>query len=1636
MPLTAHIKKWKSSFHARRNPDPNAPHSTSRPSSPAPRSDETSASGAISSKASDPVPLKLAGLWKEAYEDLQVKNPDLLDRYENILLSQDGLPSDDHVCSTDVDPRIVSLVNRRLDAIKCSRLKIRIRGREIEVREQISRLVNGIVSAKDVIASAVNTEPHASVAWAGLMLLLDPLARSFQQEEEALDGLQAVSDLMVRYTFLEQNQTRIYSSQHCNQVGSGQHLAELIRSKTVDLYAAMLLYSMSLVTHFFHAGLTRFFQGWANPDNWSELLESIKDIDTAIRDHWKVFAENDIQKVVSDLEHLQLTVYDSFGRLKEKFEESQQRELLDKLPFESGARFDSFEDRDRTECLEGTCTGILNQIQTWAESPDDHQIYWLRGMAGTGRSTISRTFADACQPQKVHHLFLGASFFFDRAKSGRNSENHLIGTQSLHNQWNKLILEPLLALEQEILLPVTLVLLVDALDEAVSDDPKESSKSSDDVKQVLKLLSTAKELQNIRLKIFITSRPEIYSQFRHGVPEQIYVREHELRKISVVLDATETLSKDDITLYLEHNIHQLALQKPSDYLESTAETAAWLSEHEARQIVRTLADKSDGLFIYAATACRFLDGVSCDLNDLKERVQLLSGDGIEEESPQDNLDRTYSQILRYCVTYSHRKTKAEKAKFYEIYQRIVRAVVLLAEPLSTKTLELLLNLSEWGAKKARSLLSSLSYVLSTGDNFTSKILLLHTSFRDFLLGQPARRCLYDEFCIHPEEVHTALFQSCLTALSNTLKQDICCLDDPSALVRHVDPLVLKKSVPSHVWYASRYWLHHFLAAGLEPFDNSHLYEFLKTYFLYWLEVLSLGQMIPAATLSLIKLSDYLNLLPRDGRAELQDMVLDMKRFLLTFKLEIEKAPLQICHSALVFSPELSFCRRNFHDLIPKSLSRLPRMKQDWGLQLQALDSPQGIKKLVVSPDGKIVIALSAHLDFRHIYIWDVLTGTQLNTIITPPYGGMNLIAILPGNKRILSYRYREGGVKIWDIESGVLIKQVTLGDDSIPDSIAYTRSSRFSFSDSGGCLGILHPSEMKVAFICGDQGLLGELETQEAVYIMRWSADGSIIALALTGGTIQFYDARESVHHPELCPGYGVGRGLNITFTPDGNLLTVTLLDDSVLMRLWDWKKRSLVWEISDASPEWKDPIDVVEGSILVLQRTRFILSRHRSPDLRIWDCQTAARPRLRKFAAGAFEISPNGELLAFAKASAYPGNVIASLRDPRPLLEFKTEKGIFVWDLSSGSTLEPSGDHLDPIKRVILSADEQFALSYDGRQVGHWDVQNGSLIQMVDKRETWDLAGMVGRALSPEFKGSLLTQPVTNISANLDTHTHELLDRLVHALFDVSWAALSSNGRFIGSQMPLTKEKATVGTGHCVKVLYIMTGKVVYHTNCRDNMQHETHYLSFSPDSGLLAICTSYLEGPLGLRTEIWDVNTWCLLLDQTSMSDRGTCRKEKPMWSADGTKVAFHYQPDFDPGTTSLFLCDLTKRNSAAVINRNSHYEGGFSLWTLTGGKMLQTGETRRIDDSYYCYFDSDSTIVTGHSRIHVQSFEPNWDSSGNQHVLIENGWVVSGRSKVLIPSQHRPSSLVVTKNNVLIMGHYTGRLTFWEFANNPAS
>ncbi|KAL3429913.1 WD40 repeat-like protein [Aspergillus tetrazonus] len=356
---------------------------------------------------------------------------------------------------------------------------------------------------------------------------------------------------------------------------------------------------------------------------------------------------------------------------------------LGKLEGAIDAEFESFSDRDEVECLQGTRTELLRKIAEWAFSPSPKSIFWLRGMAGTGKSTIARTVARSAKNR--NHL--SASFFFKRGEADRGNAKRFfptltrqlilwkpelragvqkaldndpdIASKSLREQFEKLLLQPLLGLDQCDQLPQNTVIVIDALDECDHDQ---------DVQNIIRLLPRLQEVKSLSLRVFLTSRPEL--PIRLGFSE---IGDHVYQDLALH-EVPEEVTEHDIQLFLRHRFTKIQHDRkvPQD----------WPGDDIIQELVRV----SVPLFISAATVCRYIENPKWEPRSrlaelLKNQAKYVS-----------KMDKTYLPILTRLLD-DQDSDETEQQQLLRIAESCLRTMRRLLR-------RDICNLADPGARKA------------------------------------------------------------------------------------------------------------------------------------------------------------------------------------------------------------------------------------------------------------------------------------------------------------------------------------------------------------------------------------------------------------------------------------------------------------------------------------------------------------------------------------------------------------------------------------------------------------------------------------------------------------------------------------------------------------------------------------------------------------------------------------------------------------------------------------------------------------------------------------------------------------------------------------------------------------------------
>jgi hypothetical protein len=515
-------------------------------------------------------------------------------------------------------------------------------------------------------------------------------------------------------------------------------------------------------------------------------------------------------------------------------------ELLKDLDPVTSAAWDT--GKVTTTCTPLTRVSVLTEVSKWAGSSDGSCVFWLNGLAGTGKSTIARTI---CRHLEKSEGRLGASFFVSRQDQARRNASNIVRTiahqlalhnrsfgealcmhirdypalttsRSLEKQITDLIVTPAAALPVNNQCPVLIV--IDALDECPWD-----SRGWPAGELVLLLVRGLLTLSG-RLKLFITSRAEpsiqrMFNQLTAGRAHMV-MKLHELDKSMV---------QADIMTYLRNSFEEIRANMPS-----ALDLCDWPLTEDLERLVKL----SGVLFVFASTVVRYVGsrrhGPRARLAQVLEERHLGS-------SAYRFLDALYMEVLLEAAGITaavdqHDASDDEDVECQRI-KAVVSIIVLAQVPLQPSTVAALSGVDR---DDALITIASLAALLLLEDG--QPVRVFHPSFPDFVLSH--ERCHDSRFFVESDVEHRTLAIRCLRLMNQCLRHNICELSDPD--VPNLDVADLESRLSEHLCGALRYaccfWMIHLTKSG-DP--DSYLWDELSTFcskhLFHWLEVLSLLQ---------------------------------------------------------------------------------------------------------------------------------------------------------------------------------------------------------------------------------------------------------------------------------------------------------------------------------------------------------------------------------------------------------------------------------------------------------------------------------------------------------------------------------------------------------------------------------------------------------------------------------------------------------------------------------------------------------------------------------------------------------------------------------------------------------------------------
>jgi len=476
-------------------------------------------------------------------------------------------------------------------------------------------------------------------------------------------------------------------------------------------------------------------------------------------------------------------------------------------------------------CMEGTRLHILQQIETEIERTDSHNVIWIRGSPGVGKSALAASLITRLKGRNRNVIW----FRFDRTQSTTITTEALwrvvacglayrypslrqklargsreLSSSNINHLFKTLIEEPLSTLHHDPHeeLPV---IVIDALDKC--GGLRHDSTGRKDYDALLYTLRRWAQQDHLKkFKLIITSRPEdhIIQTFPDSISTHVNIPSG---KDVNPGDSTS----NDIRAFLKSR------------LQNTNMGVAWVNK-----ALDFLVPSAAGMFIWAATAADFLqENTAIHFRILKTREQ------------EDNAER-FKDL--YSLYWTVIETSFQKASNQEIKAiiSVMGAMIFAKQPLDNNALIMLP-----GVRIPGSDLDMLKFIqkglVSVIDSGPDPILRFHhRSFEDFLLSSFFRQHLPYLSGVQDRKLHERqLAVLCLNAMvSWKLHFNMCNLK--SSNIKSADISDADKSAISPlISYSSQFWADHLVHTQCEEVSMKAVKLVMHEKLLFWIEVMSI-----------------------------------------------------------------------------------------------------------------------------------------------------------------------------------------------------------------------------------------------------------------------------------------------------------------------------------------------------------------------------------------------------------------------------------------------------------------------------------------------------------------------------------------------------------------------------------------------------------------------------------------------------------------------------------------------------------------------------------------------------------------------------------------------------------------------------
>ncbi|KAJ5857483.1 hypothetical protein N7455_008377 [Penicillium solitum] len=568
-------------------------------------------------------------LWAEAHSRLSNKEQEVIAR---------SLTADRS--DTDLIPEILLRdVRAKREICDKKRWTFRCGDHTVQLRDTVDKVLDWLDKFKAAGDIASNVDPlHAGVPWAGIRFLIQVVQSERNQMEALFRGLNRICYILYRCRLYE---VLLQSSQ-------GSALARQNLQLALTEFYTVILRFLAQAAHVYEKGsLQRAFAAFWSSDDIKALENQCRELETRA----EIEAQNCDRSESSEARKLLLEL-----PMMKDLSDSISSTILkwvSRIPYE---------DHHKTVCKGRTANtgGWLfehGQYKKW-ESSKKSTILWLHGIPGAGKTKLTSRVIDHVTDHWSDNAI--AYFYCNRYEASRRKPTHIL--QSFVKQLSKspsdgaiqqalvdaykenqrkgaASIKPGLEESESLVLALTkayseTILILDALDETDVEDREDLMDTID------RLVS-----QSANLKVLISSRRD------NDIKRRL--------KLKANLSVEATDNRDDISKFVREKIEDAQQGRHRNKP---------ISEGLRDEIVRTLLEKSEGMFQWAALQIKEILDLQLE-KDIQKRLGRLP----------KGLQAAYAEIFK-------KRIKRSGGSMPEIAHRAFQWVLFAFEPLSSDVL--------------------------------------------------------------------------------------------------------------------------------------------------------------------------------------------------------------------------------------------------------------------------------------------------------------------------------------------------------------------------------------------------------------------------------------------------------------------------------------------------------------------------------------------------------------------------------------------------------------------------------------------------------------------------------------------------------------------------------------------------------------------------------------------------------------------------------------------------------------------------------------------------------------------------------------------------------------------------------------